>query len=224
MTPADRSSDQAADSGQSPGAAVSMVSKDVEANPTAVNEEADSAPGKPDDIETEFDNFYRANFPKLRGMLFTRCRDWSMAENMTQEVMIICHRKWPALRGTQPHRFAVTVALRLLSRMDIIMARRLEEPLGELESVVPRARDLLANGGVDTALVERITVEGAIRALPSRQGQIITLYYKFGYSIDEIATELDIRPGTVKSHLYSGRRKLAELLEADQSQEVRQDR
>lgn len=154
-------------------------------------------------------------------MLFARCRDWLLAEDTTQEVMIICHRRWTDIQRTQPERFAVTVALRLLARAQMLMARRSAEPLSALEPVVPLARGVLANAGADTALIDRITVEGAIRALPSRQAEVIVLYYKLGYTINEIAEELDIRPGTVKSHLHTGRLKLAELLETDPRQEVR---
>jgi RNA polymerase sigma-70 factor, ECF subfamily len=53
---------------------------------------------------------------------------------------------------------------------------------------------------------------GAVRALPRRQRQVVTLFYLEDRSITEIAEILGVKPGTVKSNLHDGRMSLARRL------------
>jgi RNA polymerase sigma-70 factor (ECF subfamily) len=55
-------------------------------------------------------------------------------------------------------------------------------------------------------------LESGIRRLPPPLPVVIRLYYWFGWTVDEVATALDVRPGTVKSYLSRARKRLYELL------------
>ena len=52
----------------------------------------------------------------------------------------------------------------------------------------------------------------AIHKLPKEKQDIIRLFYKEGYSINEISTFLDIPKGTVKSRLFKAREKLKSII------------
>jgi RNA polymerase sigma factor (sigma-70 family) len=175
----------------------------------------------PTDIDLNFDDFFMTNFSKLRALLFARSRDWTLAEDAAQETMIICHRKWSDISDTRPDVFAVKVGRRLQVKTQMAMAKRQEEPFASLEPLVHVARGVLTSVGADDALIDRIMVEGAIRAVTVRQAEVIILFYKFGYTNEMIAQELGIRPGTVKSHLHAARSKMAELLSSSTGEEVR---
>ena len=65
---------------------------------------------------------------------------------------------------------------------------------------------------VEPPVAERLDVEAAVRRLPRRQREVITLYYLADLSVDEIATVLAIAPGSVKSHLSDARATLRNTL------------
>ena len=56
-------------------------------------------------------------------------------------------------------------------------------------------------------------VEAALSALSTRQQEIILLYYSCGCSIQEVALRQDLPLGTVKSHLFRARARMATVLE-----------
>jgi len=59
---------------------------------------------------------------------------------------------------------------------------------------------------------ERLDVEAAIRTLPRRQREVVTLYYLADLSVEDVARVLSISTGSVKSHLSDARTRLREVL------------
>lgn len=57
-----------------------------------------------------------------------------------------------------------------------------------------------------------VDLQRALLGLPLPQRQVIVLHYLIGLSVEEIARELRIASGTVKSRLSRGRSALAQLL------------
>ncbi len=84
-----------------------------------------------------------------------------------------------------------------------------------------RAVELLGGQQVPTdspeRLVERSAIAGEVRRalarLPRRQREVTVLHYFLERSVDEIARELGVHPGTVKTSLHRARAALAEELE-----------
>jgi RNA polymerase sigma-70 factor (ECF subfamily) len=60
---------------------------------------------------------------------------------------------------------------------------------------MPQVADAQALDPVDPAL------DQACRQLTVQQRAVITLHYHYGYSLDECASLMGCRPGTVRSHL-----------------------
>ena len=56
----------------------------------------------------------------------------------------------------------------------------------------------------------------AVRALPKRQAQVAALFYLEDRPIVDIALILQMAEGTVKKHLYDGRKALARTLDLDE--------
>jgi RNA polymerase sigma-70 factor (ECF subfamily) len=72
---------------------------------------------------------------------------------------------------------------------------------------------------VDDMLIANETTEAiweAIGRLSARQRAVIVMRYYLGMDEDEMATELDCAPGTVKSRLHAARQRLRELLPASE--------
>jgi RNA polymerase sigma-70 factor, ECF subfamily len=61
----------------------------------------------------------------------------------------------------------------------------------------------------------------ALRALPLGQRQVIVLHHLVGLRVDEVARELRLSSGTVKSRLARGRRALAGSLAGDPKEVTR---
>ena len=72
---------------------------------------------------------------------------------------------------------------------------------------------------VDEMLITNETNEAiweAIGRLSARQSAVIVMRYYLGMGEDEMATELDCAPGTVKSRLHAARQRLRQILPASE--------
>jgi RNA polymerase sigma factor (sigma-70 family) len=89
-------------------------------------------------------------------------------------------------------------------------ARRLRRggppPMLSLEEADGEARE-------DTLSLLRLDIERALRQLPGDQARVSRLFYLADLSIDEIARRTGRPPGTIKSWLHRGRRRLAREME-----------
>lgn len=78
-------------------------------------------------------------------------------------------------------------------------------------------RDVALNGVSDGGETDAsvLDLKAAIRLLASDQRHLLSLYYTQGFSIEEIATQLGIPSGTVKSRLHSLREELRRAHEGE---------
>jgi RNA polymerase sigma-70 factor, ECF subfamily len=65
---------------------------------------------------------------------------------------------------------------------------------------------------VPAVSADRLDVHHAMVRVPARQREVLVLAYVAGLSLEEIAVQLRLPMGTVKSRLARGRRALAEQL------------
>ena len=66
--------------------------------------------------------------------------------------------------------------------------------------------------GIRETVTADVTVDQLLRQLPEAQREVITLFYLQDQSIGEVAQQLDLPEGTVKSHLHRARRTLGEIM------------
>jgi RNA polymerase sigma-70 factor (ECF subfamily) len=62
---------------------------------------------------------------------------------------------------------------------------------------------------------ELLDLHKALRVLPVGQREVIVLHHLVGLPVEEVARELGVPAGTVKSRLVRGRRALAQVLDTD---------
>jgi len=143
-------------------------------------------------------------------------RDRGVAEELLQEAFL------RAFRHIGRVVLAPGVSLRpWLHRIIINLAydwsARQRVPVGSLDSVVDRLVMRASSSPerqVEQRELEKMVGE-AIAALPLKQRIVVILFYLHDMDLDEIAIELNLPPGTVKSRLYYGRARLRACLEAD---------
>ena len=150
-----------------------------------------------------FDGFYAREYSSLVAMAFALTGSRAHAEDVAQEAMLIAYRRWDDV-----------------SRLDMPVAWVRRVCANTATSLVRRriveARAVLKLRARPVAVAELDETDSAfwaeVRRLPRRQAQCVALRYVYGCSVAEIAEILGCADGTVKSHLWTARARLADRL------------
>jgi len=152
---------------------------------------------------SDLDELYQASYRRLVIQLYAACGDLSDAEDAVQEGFVTALRKRREFsRVTNREAWVRTVALNRLRtgwRHAAVVRKyqpRVPGPLGPVE-VGP----------------EHVAIVTALSELDSDQRTMVVLHHLADLGTGEIAAELGIPEGTVKSRLSRGRARLADLLD-----------
>jgi RNA polymerase sigma-70 factor, ECF subfamily len=161
-----------------------------------------------------FEEFYHATYGHLLRQLVLVTGDRGDAEDLLQDAYGRAAVRWRRLRDYQaPEAWVRRVALRLATDR----ARRARR----------RAAALLRLGLPHSPSVELsadlLDLYTALRGLPAGQRQAVVLHHLVGLPVEEVASQLNLPVGTVKSRLSRGRAALARRLEPG-PEVVRHDR
>jgi RNA polymerase sigma factor (sigma-70 family) len=152
-----------------------------------------------------FDEFFAGEYRRLLALATALCGSRVVAEDVVQETMFAASRQWNKLSTyDDPAQWARGVIVR---RSSNVRRGRFREA---------RAIRRLA-GRRETASVALPSLEGddfwqAVRALPRRQRECVTLHYLDDLATSEIASTLGIAEPTVRVHLHAARSALASAL------------
>jgi RNA polymerase sigma-70 factor, ECF subfamily len=154
--------------------------------------------------EHGFEAFYDAAFGRLVGQLFLITGDLHDAEDVVQEALIRAAVRWSRLRDYgAPEAWVRRVAMNLASDG----FRRTRRRLAAASSLRPSPEP-------PTAL-EGLALAQALRALPLAQRKVVVLHHLLDLPVDQVAVELGVPVGTVKSRLARARAALATHLAAE---------
>jgi RNA polymerase sigma-70 factor (ECF subfamily) len=159
-----------------------------------------------------FDQFFRAHYETIRRRAYAAGLDLELAEDVTQEAMIIAAQFWERISVMEhPVAYVATTAINILRRV-----RRKEASLrAALDQAHPDQQLGAMTPGPENAVVNRIDLEHALRFIPAEQAECFVLHHMFGYLNREIALALGIPEGTVKSRVHAARAGLREILGDD---------
>jgi RNA polymerase sigma-70 factor (ECF subfamily) len=123
---------------------------------------------------------------------------------VVQDAFLQALRRWPEVRGyDRPEAWVRRVALnRLVDH---------ERRRGRSRRAVERMR--AEPPPPDHPVTADLDLLAAVADLSPQQRQVVGLYYLADLPVREVAEDLDIAEGTVKSHLAAARRALAAHLE-----------
>jgi RNA polymerase sigma-70 factor (ECF subfamily) len=152
-------------------------------------------PGR-DSAQDEFDRFFRLQSPRLMGQAYVLSGEAGGAQDLVQESFMRAWQRWDEVRAMEHPEAWVRRVLYNLAVSGWRRSRRLV-PLSGIEPSV--------NGPHPDA----IALAAALRTLPRRQAQAIVLHDAAGLSAPEVALELGVPEGTVRSWLSRGRAVLA---------------
>ena len=156
------------------------------------------------EIPQEFEDLYGKTYPRLVAQLTVITGSLHEAQDCVQEAMCRAWLRWDKVRSySDPEGWIRRVALNLsVSRWRNL--RRLL-PLSDSEEVAVSAQD--------DNLMQAVTLSKSLAEIPQRQREALVLYYVVDLSIELVAKEMGVRPGTVKSMLSRGRTQMKSLLE-----------
>ena len=157
---------------------------------------------------TDYDEFFAETRPQLVGLGFALTGDVQVAQELAQEALIRAWVRWRRIRDyDQPSAWARRV-VRNLAADHAKHLRRAPVP--------PRLEQ------VPSPTPDRLALIAALAQLPGPQREALVLHDGLGLSVAEVAGELGVPEGTVRSWLSRGRAVLVPILSAgDSTTEVR---
>jgi RNA polymerase sigma-70 factor (sigma-E family) len=155
--------------------------------------------------DQEFVEFAAASAERLRNTAFMLCRDWHLAQDLTQTALTRLYVGWR--RAVQADNL-LAYAQKVLLRAYLDHRRR----RSSTESVT----GVLHETGYRQSPDLRLTMLDALAQLPARDRAIVILRYFEDYSVEQVADVLDVPISVVKSQTKRSLLKLREVLAADQ--------
>jgi RNA polymerase sigma-70 factor, ECF subfamily len=157
-----------------------------------------------------FEDFYVREYPAMVGLAYALSGSRSGAEDLAQEAFLVAHRGWERIGGFDEPGVWVR---RVVANLSVSAIRR--------RVVETKALARIAVG--QTPTLPELSAEGAefwraVRSLPRRQAQAIALHYLDDLPVAEVARILGPAEGTVKKHLYEGRKKIVRLLQLEEDE------
>jgi RNA polymerase sigma-70 factor, ECF subfamily len=149
-----------------------------------------------------FDAFFRGSKRPLLAMAFVLTGDLAAAQDLTQEALLRTWMRWSRIsKYDDPQAWTRRVLYNLAvskSRGDRVRQRATGE--------IPRS----SPAPDETYLI----VAAALRSLPENQVRALVLHDGAGMSISEVAAEMKVPEGTVKSWLSRGRASAAKAMDS----------
>jgi RNA polymerase sigma-70 factor (ECF subfamily) len=156
-----------------------------------------------------FDAVYAALAGRIRGYLYTMCRDASLADDLLQDTFMQLHRSrrtYEPGRPVTPWVFAIARHVFLMHRRRTGRRLRFEDALLAETLRGDRPHDDVS------ALIDEDEVRRALRHVPADQREAVLMHHVEGHSFAEIAARLGIRVNAAKTRAFRGMKKMRETL------------
>jgi RNA polymerase sigma-70 factor (ECF subfamily) len=159
--------------------------------------------------EEAFASLARAAGDRLLAIAYRILRDLGLAEDAVQQTLVLAWRELPSLRDVD--RFDAWLR-RLLVHACYREARR-----GRRWATNVRVLPLDQPSRSDDvgSVIERDQLERGFRRVPPEQRAVFVFHHYLGLTLSEVAAELGVPLGTVKSRLHYATHALRAALEAD---------
>jgi len=161
--------------------------------------------------EEEFTSFMRDAAPALARTAWLLCGDAHLADELVQQALTRTYLKWATARQGDPLAYARRVLANL--RIDLWRKRRREVLTAPAELPEGAGSRPAADRHADHH-ADRDRLVRALATLSTRQRRIVVLRHLVGLTEREVAADLGVSVGTVKSTASRGLAQLRSVLEA----------
>jgi len=162
---------------------------------------------------TDLDELYHASYRRLVVQIYAICGDLTQAEDAVQDAFVTALRLEARFaRISNPEAWVRTVALN-----GVRHGWRHASVVRRYEAKVPGPQ-----GPVDVG-PEHVAIVTALAELDAGQREAVVLHYLADLAVADVAVQLGVPEGTVKSRLARARDRLAHLLDdtGDDTEELR---
>jgi RNA polymerase sigma-70 factor (ECF subfamily) len=159
--------------------------------------------------EEAFASLARAAGDRLLAIAYRILRDLGLAEDAVQQTLVLAWRELPSLRDVD--RFDAWLR-RLLVNACYREARRSRNWAANVRALPLDGADRTDDYNT---VVERDQLDRGFRRLPPEQRAVFVFHHYLGLTLLEVAAELGVPLGTVKSRLHYATNTLRAALEAD---------
>ena len=167
---------------------------------------------KTNDMDARFEQFYAANFPRVKNFARLLTKSEEDAEDIAQNIFLKLWTRPDLWQGQE----SMTGYLYTVTRNEIFKHQKVEQ---EYESHIIRSQLIGELCDEDTSLLENLyykeivlLVELALNQLPPRRKQVFEMSRIEGLSHKEIAEKLQIPVRTVEDHIYKTLTELRKVL------------
>jgi RNA polymerase sigma factor (sigma-70 family) len=143
------------------------------------------------------------------GYGYSILHDFQLAEDAAQEAFFEAYRTLSKLR--EPAAFAGWFRRIVFKQCDRITRRRMVATVA-LDTAQDAGAVVSGFGRTSDQDERKAEVFDALRQLPEHERSAMTLFYIGGYSMDEVATFLEVPVSTIKGRLHSARERLRTML------------
>lgn len=163
---------------------------------------------EPGALQEAYDRFGRITF----GFLVKTLGDRGAAEDVQQQVFL---EIWRRADRFDPERGKLLTWVMTIARSRAIdhLRRRVPEPIDP--ETAAAAADAPSGGGEIEALADQWRMRALLDRLPATESELLRLRFYGGFSQSEIAAREGIPLGTVKTRMFSGLRRLREMIEEE---------
>ena len=158
-----------------------------------------------------FEELYRRHYRRVFALCLRMMGNPTEAEDMTQDVFLQLYNKIGMFRGES----AFTTWLHRMTVNQVLMHFRKKSTRSELLTDEGETPIQIVKGTENPGtmpVIDRISLERALRQLPPGYRTVFVLHDVEGYEHYEIAGMLGIAEGTSKSQLHKARLKLRQLI------------
>ena len=143
---------------------------------------------------------------RVFGLAYSFLRDREAAEDVTQEVFIKVWRALPRYDG----RASMSTWMYTIARNASLSALRARRPQSSLsDPEVMEAVEAINPVPPADIIADRAAIRRLVDQLPTKQRQVVMLFYMEGQSHEEVAAMLAMPVGTVKTLLHRARARLS---------------
>ena len=153
--------------------------------------------------DDDFGVFYQASYHRLVGQLTVMTGSREDAEDAVQEAFARASTRWATLREYEmPEAWVRRVAVNLATSG----LRRARRQLVALARLPPLTIE-------PAHPTDRLAIQAGLQLLPLHYRQVLVLHYGADLSVEQVAQQLRLPTGTVKSRLMRARAALGAYLE-----------